>query len=155
MATFAHILDGCEFYCFHKTAKYFRILFIYYLLFIIKEEYFRVGSISQGRSGDPRHHFLGIIWWFHTRARQRQDNKTNVEPVHSYMMPFTPSPTCLLAPKFISQDYKGRTIGLPLDFLFFEKFIFSKWYRKGLFSPYICPGEKCFFSFGNKNSLLR
>ena len=27
----------------------------------------------------------GILWCFHTRARQRQDNdKTNVEPVHSY-----------------------------------------------------------------------
>ena len=23
------------------------------------------------------------LWWFHTRARQRQDDKTNVEPVHS------------------------------------------------------------------------
>ena len=25
-----------------------------------------------------------VLWCFHTRARQRQDDKTNVEPVHSY-----------------------------------------------------------------------
>ena len=33
------------------------------------------------RFGKRRQHY----WCFHTRARQRQDNdKTNVEPVHSY-----------------------------------------------------------------------
>ena len=27
-----------------------------------------------------------LLWCFHTRVRQRQDNdKTNVEPVHSYV----------------------------------------------------------------------
>ena len=29
--------------------------------------------------------FIGLLWCFHTRARQRQDNdKTKVEPAHSY-----------------------------------------------------------------------
>ena len=44
-------------------------------------------------------------WCFHTRARQRQDNdKTNVEPVHSYDAFHTRSdmsgfigPTCLIS----------------------------------------------------------
>ena len=27
---------------------------------------------------------VSLQWCFHTRARQRQDDKTNVEPVHSY-----------------------------------------------------------------------
>ena len=27
---------------------------------------------------------LNTLWCFHTRARQRQYDKTNVEPVHSY-----------------------------------------------------------------------
>ena len=40
---------------------------------------------------------LLLSWCFHTRARQGQDDKTNVEPACIPIMPFTPGPTCLVA----------------------------------------------------------